>query len=107
VQKGFSFPDTLEEWLQPEWESFDLRRGRITPWLSLKTVRHIGNFETVLTAAFPSLSNFQISRFGKFVLMFIGRIRYYIRWYCLPYELKLLLKLFSYLRPGKEGFYSE
>jgi radical SAM superfamily enzyme YgiQ (UPF0313 family) len=107
LDNGFSFPGLLEEWLKPEWENFDLRRGQITPWLSEKTVKYIQNFEAVLNASSPNISNFQISRPGKAFLQFFGRIRYTLKWYKFPYELKILLKLFSYQRPEKEGFYSE
>ena len=34
TQAGFSFPKTLDEWLSPQWESFDLRRNPLTPWLT-------------------------------------------------------------------------
>ena len=107
LDNGFSFPTSLEEWLQPEWENFDLRRGQITPWLSEKTVKYIQNFETVLNASSPNISNFQIRKPGKVLLKLFGKIRYTLKWYKFPYELKILLKLFSYQRPEKEGFYCE
>jgi anaerobic magnesium-protoporphyrin IX monomethyl ester cyclase len=58
-------------------------------------------------AAYPSISNFQISRLGKMILKIPGKIRYNLRWYRFPFEVKLLLKLFSYQGPEKEGFYSK
>jgi anaerobic magnesium-protoporphyrin IX monomethyl ester cyclase len=105
--KGFSFPRSLDEWMNPEWENFDLRRGRITPWLLKKTVRYVTGFETVLTAAFPSKSNYQLHTVGKLMLKAFGKIRYTLRLYQSPFELKVLLRMFNYRLPEKEGFYSE
>jgi anaerobic magnesium-protoporphyrin IX monomethyl ester cyclase len=107
VLNGFSFPSSLGEWLQPRWQDFDLRRGMITPWLMKKTVRYIAGFETVLLAAFPGISNFHLSRAAKYFLRLSATIRYRLRLYCFPVELKALLKIFAYQRPEKEGFYSE
>jgi radical SAM superfamily enzyme YgiQ (UPF0313 family) len=33
-QAGFRFPEKLEDWLDPSWENFDLRKNPLTPWLS-------------------------------------------------------------------------
>jgi anaerobic magnesium-protoporphyrin IX monomethyl ester cyclase len=104
---GFVFPESLDKWLTKEWESYDLRRDFIMPWLSAPMIRTIRDFEVVLSAAYPSLSNFQISRIGKIILKIPGKIRYRLRFYRFPIEIKALLKLFSYQRPEKEGFYSK
>ena len=104
---GFVFPSSLDEWLTEEWENFDLRRGVMMPWLKPSMIREIRNFEVVMMAAYPSVSNFHISPFGKQILKISGIIRYNLRWYKFPIEVKALLKLFSYQRPEKEGFYSK
>jgi anaerobic magnesium-protoporphyrin IX monomethyl ester cyclase len=102
---GFIFPSSLDEWLTGEWENVELRRGEGLPWLQPSMIRFIRNFEVVMMAAYPSKSNFHINRPGKYILQILGRIRYKLRWYRFPFELKALLKLFSYQRPEKEGFY--
>jgi radical SAM superfamily enzyme YgiQ (UPF0313 family) len=104
---GLKFPSSLDEWLAPEWEKFDLRGGAGIPWLSKSIVRYIRNFEVVMMAAYPSISNSHIGWFGKRILNIPGKIRYRFKWYRFPFEVKALLKLFSYQRPEKEGFYSE
>ncbi len=103
----FSYPDSLEEWLSPQWEMFDLRRNPQIPWIKPYMIRRIRNFETVLNAAFPGISNYRIRGFRKILLMAFGKFRYYLKFYNFPYVLKLLLKIFRYQRPEKEGFYSE
>ena len=50
LEAGFSFPETLEEWISPSWENFDLRKNPLTPWLKPYMIDTIKNFETVLKA---------------------------------------------------------
>jgi hypothetical protein len=103
---GFRFPASLDDWTTSEWEDFDLRRGKGMPWLRRSMIRLIRDFEVVMMSAYPSITNFQINRFGKTLLRIPGRVRYKLRWYKFPYGLKALLRLLSYRRPEKEGFYS-
>lgn len=104
---GFSFPKKLEDWLSPDWEKFDLRKNPLTPWLNKKHIDRIKNFETVLNAYYPTVSDFRIRGIKKFVLRFFAFWRYQTGFYSAPYELKLLLKVWKYRQPEKEGFYSE
>jgi len=107
IKDGFSFPSTLDDWLTKEWENFSLRTGDKLPWLKPSIIRYIRNFETVMTAAYPGVSNFQISKITRRLLKIPGIIRYVLGWYSFPYEIKILLRLFGYQRPEKEGFYSQ
>jgi anaerobic magnesium-protoporphyrin IX monomethyl ester cyclase len=104
---GPVFPSALYEWLKPEWEYFYQRRGVKMPWLRPPMIRFIRDFQFVMMAAYPSISNFQISKSGKMLLKIPGRIRYKLRLYRFPFEVRVLLKLLSYRSPEKEGFYSE
>src|SRR5690606_5635866 len=61
VAKGFRVPEKLEDWLSTSWEKFDLRRNPLTPWLKPQHIRTIRNFETVLNACFPTVSDFRIT----------------------------------------------
>ncbi len=104
---GFSFPEKLEDWLSPDWEKFDLRKNPLTPWLNKNHIDRIKNFETVLNAYYPTVSDFRIRGIKKFVLRLFAFWRYQTGFYAAPYELKLLLKIWKYRQPEKEGFYSE
>jgi anaerobic magnesium-protoporphyrin IX monomethyl ester cyclase len=104
---GFVFPSSLDEWMTTKWEAFELRRGTGLPWLQPSMIRLIRNFEVVLASAYPGISNFHINPAGKNLLKIPGKIRYKLRWYGFPYEIKALLRLLSYQRPEKEGFYTE
>ncbi len=46
LKSGFRFPTTLDDWLSPEWENFDLRKNPLTPWLTPEMVDKIRDFET-------------------------------------------------------------
>lgn len=105
--QGFHFPGTLEEWLSPSWERFDLRKNPLTPWLHARHIRRIRNFETVLNAYYPTCSDFRITGWKKGLLRALSWWRYRLGIYAYPYELKLLQKLWKYRQPEEQGFYSE
>jgi len=107
-KRGFKFPEKLEDWLNPEWENFDLRKNPLTPWLKPNMVNRIRNFETVLNAYYPTISDFKLTPFQKKMMRIFSSIRYRNKIYFLPYELKLLQKFWlKYRQPEVEGFYTE
>ncbi|HEU4717823.1 MAG TPA: radical SAM protein, partial [Bacteroidia bacterium] len=101
---GFRFPEKLEDWISPQWEKFDLRKNPLTPWLTPKIVDRIRNFETVINARYPTISDTRLSSFRRNVMKISGTWRYSAKFYSLPLELKLLQKLWKYRQPEKEGF---
>ncbi len=104
---GFSFPENLEDWLDPAWENFDLRKNPLTPWLTPQMVDKIQNFETVLNGYYPTATDYRIKGFKKTLLRLVSSWRYKTGFYKWPYEIKLLHKLWKYRQPEIEGFYSE
>ncbi|UCH65144.1 MAG: radical SAM protein [Ignavibacterium sp.] len=107
-QKGFKFPEKLEDWISTEWENFDLRKNPLTPWLNPKMVKRIQNFETVLNAYYPTISDFKLTSFQKKVMRALSSFRYKNELYLLPYELKIPQKFWlKYRQPEVEGFYTE
>ncbi len=104
---GFSFPETLEEWISPSWENFDLRKNPLTPWLKPYMIDTIRNFETVLNGYYPTVSDFRIRGYKKQLLQAVSGLRYKMRLYRFPYEIKAMHKWWKYRQPEIEGFYSE
>ncbi|MGY3793530.1 B12-binding domain-containing radical SAM protein [Aquimarina sp. 433] len=104
---GFSFPKKLEDWLDPAWEKFDLRKNPLTPWLTPEMVDKIKDFETVLNGYYPTASDFRIKGLKKKILQIIASIRYQNQIYKYPYEIKALHKIWKYRQPEIQGFYSE
>lgn len=100
---GFHFPEKLEDWLNAEWENFDLRKNPLTPWLTAEMVDKIKNFETVLNGFYPTASDFKLSPLQRKVMQNISALRYKHDVYAFPYEIKLLQKLWKYRQPEWEG----
>lgn len=108
IQKqGFAFPKTLEDWLSPAWERFDLRKNPLTPWLKAKHIKRIKNFETVLNGMYPTTSDFKMTRGKRTLLKTVSWWRYKTGFFAFPYEIKLLMKIWKYRQPEEQGFYSE
>jgi radical SAM superfamily enzyme YgiQ (UPF0313 family) len=105
VKAGFSFPKKLEDWLSPQWLSFDLRKNPLTPWLTPDMVDKIRNFETVLNAHYPTKSDIKLSSLQRKVMSGLSALRYRFNIFRFPYELKFLQRFWlRYRRPEIEGF---
>jgi len=108
IEAGFLFPKKLEDWLNPSWENFDLRKNPLTPWLTPKMVDKVKNFETVINAQFPTATDAKVTNFQKKVMKAISGFRYQNNFFKYPYELKILQKFWlRYRQPEIEGFASE
>lgn len=104
-EQGFRFPERLEDWLGPAWESFDLRKNPLTPWLTPKVIGKIRDFEAVLNAYYPTVSDIKLSRLQRSAIRAAASWRYQWGVYKLPYELKLLQRFWlRYRQPETEGF---
>jgi radical SAM superfamily enzyme YgiQ (UPF0313 family) len=101
---GFHFPEKLEDWIGPQWESFDLRKNPLTPWLSPAMVDHIRDFETVLNGYYPTVSDIRLTQIRKKIIRLLSAFRYRSGFYRFPYEIKLLHKLWRYRQPEIQGF---
>jgi radical SAM superfamily enzyme YgiQ (UPF0313 family) len=102
--KGFDYPKTLEEWVSPRWQNFDLRKNPLTPWLKPKHFTKIRNFEKTLNAYYPTVSDLKIKGWKRGLLKVMGGWRYLTSIYYAPYEIMLSLKLMRYRQPEVEGF---
>lgn len=101
---GFKFPQTLEDWVSPAWENFDMRKNPLTPWLTPEMIDQIRNFETVLNGAYPTVTDFRLNRVKRAAIQAIAGLRYRMNIYKYPYEIKLLHKLWRYRQPEIQGF---
>jgi len=102
--RGFSFPKTLDEWLQPQWLNFDLHREFLTPWLKPEMIRYIHDFETVIHAQYPTVSDYKLSMFQRKAMRWVSSMRYQLNIFSYPYELKALMKYWlRYRQPEIQG----
>jgi len=105
LESGFTFPEKLEDWIAPAWENFDLRRNPLTPWLTPAMIDKIRNFETVLNAYYPTVSDIKLSPIQRKVIRFFAAIRYKMNLNYFPMELKVLQHFWlRYRRPETQGF---
>ena len=107
TKAGFSFPEKLEDWLDPSWLKHDLRKNPLTPWLKPYMVDRIMNFETVLNGVYPTASDFRLSNTQKRLMRLTSSLRYRTGWYRFPYEIKAMQKFWKYRQPEIEGFHME
>jgi anaerobic magnesium-protoporphyrin IX monomethyl ester cyclase len=101
---GFRFPTTLEEWASPEWEQFALRRDPGTPWVRDTIRSRVRNFESVINAYYPTVTDIRLQGQWKRWLNLLSGWRYRLEFYDWPYELKALQRLVRYRRPETTGF---
>jgi hypothetical protein len=102
---GFAFPEQLEQWLEPQWTSFDMRKQPLTPWLKPRHFEQIFNFERVLNARFPTVSDVKLKAWQTGILKTLGAWRYQLGFYAAPWEIRLVAnRLFRYRQPEIEGF---
>jgi radical SAM superfamily enzyme YgiQ (UPF0313 family) len=107
IKAGFQFPERLEDWLNPAWENFDLRKNPLTPWLTPRMIDRIKDFETVLNGYYPTASDFRIKGLKKTALKTLSGWRYRTGTFAYPYEIKALQKFWKYRQPEIEGFLTE
>ena len=101
---GFAFPQTLDEWASDEWRQLALRRGDGIPWLDASIRRQVRDFERVLNAFYPTVTDRRLTGLRRAVLKMAGGWRYALKWYTAPFELYALQRLMHYQRPETTGF---
>ena len=101
---GFAFPQTLEEWVSPEWLNFSQRRSNTMPWVKPTLQDRLHDFERVLNAFYPTSTYTKLTKWSRSLLKAAAAWRYYGRVYHFPIELRLLHKLIAYQRPETSGF---
>jgi pyruvate-formate lyase-activating enzyme len=102
--QGFRFPETLEDWISPEWYEFSQRRSTNLPWLKDPLRRQLHNFERVLNAYYPTATDPKLTRVWRWLLKTVSAWRYHLHFYSYPLELRALHKFLAYQRPETSGF---
>ena len=101
---GFKFPDTIDEWISRTWQNFSARRGHSLPWIGDPVRRRVRNFERVINAYHPTITDTGLDGPKRSILKALGALRYHTKFYHLPIELHALQRLFRYQRPETAGF---
>ena len=101
---GFAFPSTLDEWASEEWRQVMMRRGEGLPWFDGTVRRRVRDFERVLNAFYPTITDRRLTPARRALLKMVSGWRYALRLYGAPYELRALHRLMHYQRPETTGF---
>lgn len=103
-REGFRFPESLDEWASPEWQQLSMRRGDGIPWVDGEVRRRVRNFERVINAFYPTITDPKLTRWRRTALKTLSSWRYALRFYDAPYELRALHRFVQYQRPETTGF---
>jgi anaerobic magnesium-protoporphyrin IX monomethyl ester cyclase len=101
---GFAFPQTLAEWVNPDWLNFSQRRSLTMPWVKRPLRQQLYDFERVLNAYYPTATDIRLTGLRRRLLRLVAAWRYHSQIYRAPLELRLLNRLFAYQRPETSGF---
>ena len=101
---GFKFPQTLDAWADADWVDFAQHRSADLPWLNDSVKQRISDFQRVLQATYPTVTDPRLRGFNRAALRLLGSWRYRLRFYRYPLELRLLNRIFPYQRPEVSGF---
>ena len=104
TRRGFAFPDTLDAWASDEWRQAMMRRGDHMPWMAGGFKRRVRNFERVLNAFYPTVTDRRLTPARRTLLRTVSAWRYALRFYAAPYELRAMQRLMHYQRPETTGF---
>jgi anaerobic magnesium-protoporphyrin IX monomethyl ester cyclase len=101
---GFTFPSSLDEWASPRWQQLMMRRGDGIPWIDDELRQRIRDFERVLNAYYPTVTDRRLTTARRTLLRAVSAWRYRLKVYAAPYELRALHRVLHYQRPETTGF---
>ena len=81
-----------------------MRRDPSTPWFKDSTRRRVRDFESVINAYYPTVTDMRLQGEWRTALRALSGWRYKMEYYQWPYELKALQRLVHYRRPENNGF---
>ncbi len=102
--EGFTFPKTLDEWIGRDWLNFSQRRSTTMPWIKQPLQQRLHDFERVLNAYYPTATDPKLNNLWRLALRSASALRYHLRFYRFPIELRALHHVISYQRPETSGF---
>ncbi len=103
IDDRVQFPETPEEWATERWLNFTVRTEPNVPWLAAPTKRRIDDFETVVSSRWPTVQDFHMPRWGRWLLQGLSSWRYRLGVYGLPRELHWAQRLVNLRKPRFES----
>ena len=104
VERGFRFPETLDQWTSGDWSDFSQRHGAQVPWVSGGLRTGVRDFQSVLNAYYPTSTDARLLASPVcWILRTFSSWRYQLRMYSFPVELRLLQRMIHYQRPETDA----
>lgn len=86
-------PETLEEWIEPQWVAWMTHENPQVPWLDRRLKARVEDFELVLRSRFPSVNDRRTRGWGKALARMIAKRRWEREDYRDPRILRLVRSL--------------
>lgn len=101
--EGFEFPTTPDEWATERWYNFAMRKDPDLAWLPPELRRKIRGFETVMNARWPTVQDWRLPQWARWMLMAMGSWRYALGAFDNPAELRWAQKMVKLREPRLES----
>ncbi|MGD1093063.1 MAG: radical SAM protein [Bryobacteraceae bacterium] len=100
---SLELPTTVEEWATDRWFRFSIREDPELAWLPPELRRRIKGFETVMNARWPTVQDWRLPRWARWMLKGLGSWRYAMGAFNNPFELRWAQKIVRLRQPRLES----
>ncbi len=100
---NFEFPTTVEEWATERWFRFAMRKDPELSWLTPELRAKIRGFETVMNARWPTVQDWRMPQWARWMLKGLGSWRYTMEAFENPAELRWAQKMVRQHEPRLES----
>jgi hypothetical protein len=97
-------PETLEDWLAPEWMGWMTHENPDVPWLDRGLKARVDDFELVLKSRFPSVHDQRLRPWGKAVGQLLARRRWQRGDFANPQLLRQVRRLASRAPEDRQAY---
>ncbi len=97
------FPSTPEEWATEKWLNFTTRIEPNVPWLPAQTKLLVDDFELVVSSRWPTMQDFRMPVWGRWLLQSLSSWRYALGVYRSPVELRWAQQVVELRKPRLES----
>lgn len=97
-------PDTLEEWITPEWLAWMTHEDPLVPWMNRRLKARVEDFETVLKSRFPSVHDRNTRSWGKTVAQLLAKRRWRQGDYANPRLLRQVRRIAQHIPDDRQAY---
>jgi hypothetical protein len=97
-------PDTLDEWIRPEWVAWMTHENPRVPWLDPQLKAQVEDFTLVLQSRFPSVHDRHTRRWGKWLARLLARRRWHRSEFANPRLLRSVHRMARIAQPDPQAY---